>query len=36
MFRKARAEVSLPAALRGKQFSLEVRAVYNLKDQPSG
>ena len=36
MFRKARAEVSLPAALRGKQFSLELRAVYNLKDQTSG
>jgi len=36
MFRKARAEVTLPAALRGKQFSLELRAVYNLKDQTSG
>ena len=36
MFRKARAEVTVPAALRGKQFSVERRAVYNLKDQASG
>jgi protein TonB len=36
MFRKARAEVTVPAALRGKQFSVELRAVYNLKDQASG
>ena len=36
MFRKARAEVPAPEALRGKQFSLELRAVYNLKDQTSG
>lgn len=36
MFRKARAEVPAPEALRGKQFSLELRAVYHLKDQPSG
>ena len=36
MFRKARAEVTLPAALRGKQFSVELRAVYNLRDQASG
>lgn len=36
MFRKARAEVPTPDALRGRQFSLELRAVYNLKDQTSG
>ena len=36
MFRKASAEVPAPEALRGKHFSLELRAVYNLKDQPSG
>lgn len=36
MFRKARAAVALPDALRGRQFSLELRAVYNLKDQASG
>jgi protein TonB len=36
MFRKARAEVPVPDALRGRQFSLELRAVYNLKDQTSG
>ncbi len=36
MFRKARAEVPTPEALRGRQFSLELRAVYNLEDQASG
>ena len=36
MFRKARTEVPLPDALRGRQFSLELRAVFNLKDQASG
>ena len=36
MFRKARAEVSLPEALRGRQFSMELRAIFNLKDQASG
>lgn len=36
MFRKARAAVALPDSLRGRQFSLELRAVYNLKDQTSG
>ena len=36
MFRRARAEVLVPDALRGRQFSLELRAVYNLKDQASG
>ena len=36
MFRKARAEVPVPDPLRGRQFSLELRAVFNLKDQASG
>jgi protein TonB len=36
MFRKAGAQVPVPEALRGRQFSLELRAVYNLKDQSSG
>ena len=36
MFRKAGTEVPLPDALRGRQFSLELRAVFNLKDQASG
>ena len=32
MFRQAAREVPLPPALRGKQFSLEVRAIYGLED----
>ena len=36
MFRKARAAVALPDSLRGRQFSLELRAVYNLKDRDAG
>jgi len=36
MFRKAGAQAPVPEALRGQQFSLELRAVYNLKDQTSG
>jgi protein TonB len=36
MFRKARAEVPVPDALRGRQFSLELRAVFNLKDRDAG
>lgn len=36
MFRKAGAQAPVPEALRGRQFSLELRAVYNLKDQTSG
>ncbi|MGQ0545862.1 MAG: energy transducer TonB [Betaproteobacteria bacterium] len=36
MFRKARASVSLPGALHGKPFSMELRAVFNLRDQASG
>ena len=34
MFRKAAAEVPVPAALRGKAFPVELRAVYNLQDRP--
>jgi len=34
MFRRAAPEVAVPAALRGKAFSVEVRAVYNLRDRP--
>jgi protein TonB len=36
MFRRAQAQVPLPASLRGKALSLELRAIYNLKDQVSG
>jgi TonB family protein len=36
MFRKAKPQVEIPPALRGKEFSFEVRAIYNLKDQASG
>jgi protein TonB len=36
MFRRAQARVPLPASLRGKAFSVELRAIYRLKDQVSG
>jgi protein TonB len=36
MFRKASAVVPVPPALRGKEFALELRAIYSLKDQDSG
>ena len=36
MFRRAQAQVPVPASLRGKALSFELRAVYNLKDQVSG
>lgn len=36
MFRRASAMVPVPPALRGKDFSFEVRAIYSLKDQDSG
>lgn len=35
MFRKAAPEVAVPAALRGRRFSVELRAVYDLRDRPS-
>ena len=36
MFKKAAPQVPVPTALRGKDFSVDVRAIYSLKDQPSG
>lgn len=36
MFRKAKPLVLIPAALRGREFTIELRAIYNLKDQESG
>ena len=36
MFRKAKPLVPVPDALLGKSFALELRAVFNLKDQGSG
>ena len=36
MFRKAMPMVQIPPALRGREFSIEVRAIYDLKDQASG
>jgi protein TonB len=36
MFRKAATTVQIPPALRGKEFALELRAIYNLRDQGSG
>jgi protein TonB len=34
MFRRAAPDVVVPAALRGKPFSVDVRAIYNLRDRP--
>lgn len=36
MFKRAQAQVALPASLRGKSLSFQLRAIYNLKDQVSG
>jgi protein TonB len=36
MFTKAKPLVPIPGALRGKEFTIEVRAIYNLKDPDSG
>ena len=36
MFRQAAKTVEVPPALRGREFSFEVRAIYNLRDQDSG
>ena len=36
MFRNAKPFVSLPRELRGREFEVELRAIYNLKDQGSG
>ncbi len=36
MFTKAKPLVPIPSALRGKEFAIEVRAIYNLKEPDSG
>jgi protein TonB len=36
MFRQAAKTVEVPPALRGREFTFEVRAIYNLRDQDSG
>lgn len=36
MFRKAKPFVPIPPELRGRQFELELRAIYGLRDQGSG
>ena len=36
MFRHAAKTIEVPPALRGREFSFEVRAIYNLRDQDSG
>ena len=36
MFRQAAKTVEVPSGLRGREFSFEVRAIYNLTDQGSG
>jgi periplasmic protein TonB len=36
MFRKASSVVQVPPALRGKEFALELRAIYSLKYQEAG
>jgi protein TonB len=36
MFQKAKPLVPIPGALRGKEFVIEVKAIYNLKDPDSG
>lgn len=36
MFRRAKPHVALPESLRGRPFAVELRAVFNLKDQASG
>ena len=36
MFKKAKPLVEIPPALRGKEFTLELTAIYNLRDRDSG
>jgi len=36
MFTKAKPLVPIPSALRGKEFTIEMRAIYNLKDPDAG
>ena len=35
MFKRAKPMVQIPPALRGKEFTIELRAIYSLKDQES-
>ena len=35
MFKRAKPLVQIPAALRGREFTIELRAIYSLKDQDS-
>lgn len=35
MFKRAKPLVAIPPALRGKEFTIELRAIYSLKDQES-
>jgi protein TonB len=35
MFKRAKPLVQIPPALRGKEFTIELRAIYSLKDQES-
>ena len=36
MFKRAKLLVAVPSALRGKEFIIELRAIYSLRDQDSG
>ena len=36
MIRKAKPLVPIPPAMRGREFSVEIPVIYNLKDQESG
>lgn len=36
MFRRAKPLVAIPPALRGREFAVELRAIYNLEDRGSG
>jgi protein TonB len=35
MFKRAKSLVQIPPALRGREFAIELRAIYNLRDQES-
>jgi protein TonB len=36
MFKRAKPLVQIPPALRGKEFAIELRAIYSLRDQEPG
>jgi protein TonB len=36
MIQKAKPRVQIPSALRGREFTIEIPVIYDLKDQPSG